>query len=67
MGSEGKLRRTDEELRLGRKSDAVKIKLAVNLRQETTMTRRWIAERLQMGACRHLNLRLYVHRESQEV
>ncbi|MDA1273020.1 MAG: hypothetical protein O2960_03060 [Verrucomicrobia bacterium] len=41
---------TEEDLRLRRKSDPVKIKLAANMRQETTMTLKWIAERLQMGA-----------------
>ena len=39
---------TEEALRLRRKSDAVKIKLAADVRQETTRTLRWIAERLPM-------------------
>jgi hypothetical protein len=55
---------TEEELRLRRKSDLVKIKLAAHLRQETTMTLKWIAQRLQMGAWTHLNKRLYEHRKN---
>jgi hypothetical protein len=51
-------------LRLRRKSDGVKIKLAARLRQETTMTLKWIAERLEMGAWTHLNQRLYEHRKA---
>jgi len=45
-------------LRRRRKSDPVKIGLAAQLRRETTMTLKWIAERLQMGAWTHLNKRL---------
>lgn len=55
---------TEEDLELRRKSDRVKIKLAAHLRQETTMTLKWIAERLQMGAWTHLNKRLYEHRKA---
>jgi len=36
-------------LRLQRKADGVKIRLAVQLRRETTMTLKWISERLQTG------------------
>ena len=57
---------TEEDLRLRRKSDEVKIKLAAQLRQETTMTLKWIAQRLQMGAWTHLNKRLYEHRKAGE-
>jgi REP element-mobilizing transposase RayT len=55
---------TEADLGLQRKSDAVKIHLALRLRQETTMTLKWIAERLQMGAWTHLNKRLYDHRRN---
>ncbi len=58
-----KARWTEEDLRWRRKSDAVKIRLAVQLRQETTMTLKWIAVRLQMGAWTHLNKRLYERRK----
>ena len=59
-----KARWTEADLRLRRKSDGVKIKLAAQLRQETTMTLKWIAERLAMGAWTHLNKRLYEHRKA---
>ena len=57
---------TEEDLKLRRKSDRVKIKLAAQLRRETTMTLKWIAERLQTGAWTHLNKRLYEHRKAVE-
>jgi len=56
----------EDDLRLARKSDPVKIKLAARLRQETTMTLKWIARRLQMGAWTHLNKRLYEQRKKAE-
>jgi len=40
---------------LRRKADAVKIELAAQLRRETRMTLKWIAQRLQMGGWTHLN------------
>ncbi len=58
-----KARWTEADLRRRRKSDPVKIGLAVQLRRETTMTLKWIAERLQMGAWTHLNKRLYERRK----
>ena len=54
---------SEEDLGLRRKSDPVKIKLAAEVRRETTMTLKWIAERLQMGAWTHLNKRLYERRK----
>jgi hypothetical protein len=44
------------------KGDGEKLKLAVRLRAETTMTVKWIAERLRMGTWTHLNHLLYWHR-----
>ena len=41
---------TDADLVKRRKGDAQKVKLARRLRQETTMTLRWIAQRVNMGA-----------------
>lgn len=58
---------TEEDLRLRRKSDAVKIRLAADLRQQTTMTLKWIANRLHMGAWTHLNKRLYEHHNGDKV
>jgi hypothetical protein len=37
----------------------VKVKLAARLREKTTMTVAWIAERLWMGTAGHVNNRLY--------
>ena len=44
------------------KGDREKLKLAVRLRAETTVTVKWIAERLRMGTWTHLNHLLYWHR-----
>jgi len=57
-----KARWNEAELATRPKSDPVKIRLAARLREETTMTLKWIAARLQMGAWTHLNKRLYEHR-----
>ncbi len=45
-----KLGWTERELRERRKGDKAKVKLARQLRGETTMTLSWIARRLQMGS-----------------
>jgi putative transposase len=44
------------------KGDAKKLKLAVQLRSQTTATIRWIAGRLKMGTSTYLNHLLYWHR-----
>jgi REP element-mobilizing transposase RayT len=41
------------------KGDGEKLKLALRLRKETTVTLKWIAERLRMGTWTHLNHLLY--------
>ena len=41
------------------KGDARKVRIAERLRRETTMTLRWIAERLYMGAPGHVSCLLY--------
>jgi BarA-like signal transduction histidine kinase len=40
---------TEEDLSPRAKGDMVKVKLAARLREETTMTVAWIAERLRMA------------------
>ena len=65
-GGLAKARWTEEDLKARRKSDPVKVRLAARLRTETTMTLKWISERLQMGAWTHLNKRLYEHRKEKE-
>ena len=49
----------ESELARRRKGDAEKVALAQRLREETTMTLAWIAERLQMGSKTHLAHLLY--------
>ena len=65
-----------EELKRGRwqeadlktrpKGDSVKVALAARLRAETTMTARWIVERLAMGTRGYLNHLLYRRRKLGE-
>jgi len=52
----------EADLEARRKGDRGKLKLAVRLREETTVTVKWIAERLRMGTWTHLNHLLYWHR-----
>jgi REP element-mobilizing transposase RayT len=52
----------EADLEARRKGDREKLKLAVRLRVETTVTVKWIAERLRMGTWTHLNHLLYWHR-----
>ena len=42
-----------------RKGDMHKVKMALRLRRETTMTLGWIADQLQMGTKTHLSHLLY--------
>jgi REP element-mobilizing transposase RayT len=53
------------DLRARRKSDPQKIRIAARLRQETTMTLEWIADRLCMGAATHAASLL--HRRNRNV
>ena len=53
---------TEDELGSRPKGDPVKV--ALRLRQETTVTLKWISARLQMGAWTHLNKRLYDQRKT---
>jgi REP element-mobilizing transposase RayT len=46
---------TEEDLKRRRKGDAKKVRMAQRLRAETTMTLKWIAEALQMGAWTHVS------------
>jgi hypothetical protein len=70
------LRIIDEELRRRRwkqgdleqrrKGDAQKLKIALRLRRETTMTLAWIAERLRMGTKTHLSHLIYWHGRTKQ-
>ncbi len=53
----------EDELRRQRKGHRLKVKIARRLRQETTMTLQWIADRLKMGTWTHVANRLY-HRKN---
>jgi len=53
----------EDELRKHPKGHQMKVKIARRLRQETTMTLQWIADRLQMGTWTHVANRLY-HRKN---
>ena len=55
----------ERDLETRPKGDAVKVKLAQRLRAETTMTIKWIAQRLRMGAWTYANSLLYHHRRKQ--
>ena len=57
---------TEAELPLRPKGDPVKLAVAARLRQETTVTLKWITQRLAMGAWTHLNRRLYEQRRAEE-
>jgi len=48
-----------EELKARRKGDAFKVRLAEQLRAQTTVTAAWIAEHLYMGTRGHLTHLLY--------
>jgi len=54
-----KLRWKEDHLGQRRKGDPAKVKIALRLRRETTMTLAWIAQRLQMGTKTHLCHLLY--------
>ena len=59
-----KLRRWQEaDLKTRPKGDSVEVALAARLRAETTMTVRWVAERLTMGTRGYLNHLLYRRRK----
>ncbi len=54
-----KLKWKEEDLADHRKGDQKKVRIARRLRAETTMSLKWIAERLAMGTWTHLANRLY--------
>lgn len=56
---------TADDLKLRRKGDPGKIRIAWRLRAETTMTLKWIAAELQMGAWTHVSNLLSQRRQRQ--
>jgi REP element-mobilizing transposase RayT len=57
---------SEADLSARRKGDAGKVKLAMRLRRETTMTLKWIADRLKMGTWTNLSNLLSQERRSQD-
>jgi len=57
---------TEAELTRRRKGDAQKVEIAWRLRQETTMTLKWIAQRLQMGTWTYVSNCLVRRRKRTE-
>ena len=57
---------TEAELERRRKGDPEKVKIASRLRQETTLTLKWIAHRLKMGAWTHVSNCLVQSRKDNE-
>jgi len=57
-----RLKWTEADLEVRSKGDPGKVKLALQLRSETTATIKWMAQRLKMGTSTHLNHLLYWHR-----
>ena len=55
----------EEELVERRKGDPKKVKIALRLRRETTMTLAWIAQRLSMGTKTYLTHLLYWHKRKE--
>ena len=55
----------DETLTQRPKGDASKLKIALRLRQETTMTLEWIAASLKMGTKTHLSHLIYWYKRNQ--
>lgn len=54
-----KLKWTEKDLETRRKGDPGKVRIARRLRQETTVTLKWIAQRLRMGTWTHVANRIY--------
>src|SRR5262249_16021928 len=57
---------TPAELNRRRKADREKIEIAWRLRRETTMTLKWIAQRLHMGSWTHVSNCLVERRKREE-
>ena len=57
---------TEAELSRHRKGDPVKVELATCLRARTTMTLKWIAQRLRMGTWTHVSNCLVQKRKTEE-
>ena len=54
-----------EELARRRKGDPDKVRMALRLREETTMTLKWVADALHMGAWTHVSNLLSQERQKR--
>ena len=54
-GEQSKFRWTEDDLIGRRKGDPEKVKIALRLCRESTMSLKWIAQRLKMGAWTHVS------------
>jgi REP element-mobilizing transposase RayT len=57
---------TEDELSRRRKGDPEKVRMASQLREQTTMTLKWIAQRLKMGTWTHVSNCLVQNRKQGE-
>jgi REP element-mobilizing transposase RayT len=56
---------TSSDLQLRLKTDPAKVQMALRLRAETTLTVRWIAERLNLGTAKSANVRIHAARQTE--
>jgi hypothetical protein len=59
--------REEAELTLRRKADPEKVEMAWRSRHETTMTLKWVAKRLKLGAWTHVSNCLVQKRKENEI
>ena len=57
----------EKNLELMRKGDPLKVQIAMHLREKTTVSLKWIADRLKMGTWTHVSNRLFQERKSRSV
>jgi hypothetical protein len=57
---------TEAELSRRRKGDPEKVQMASQLRAHTTMTLKWVAQRLKMGAWTHVSNCLVQNRKREK-
>jgi len=57
---------SEQRLAKERKGHPLKVKIASRLRQETTMSLKWIADRLKMGTWTYLSLLLHNSRGKEK-
>jgi hypothetical protein len=61
-----RLRQSEASLRKSARGEPFKVKIAAQLRAQTTLPLKWIADRLQMGSRNYANYRLYQLRRNSK-